>query len=198
MPLAVTSGWGTSYYHNFWNKQMKLHQIRIEGFKRMKNVTIECGDATFLIGPNNSGKSSVLRAIELLLSGKNKMEPTDFYSEKDPETGITQVAVETVVLEVEFHDLPEESKTWKGFKGRVFNYDLPPGSEESGLKIHYRKTFKGTDVVIEMLSAPRTITAAFKDCKSPQDYINAGVDAEMLQGIDDATLKLLVNQTLGL
>jgi putative ATP-dependent endonuclease of the OLD family len=43
---------------------MKLHSLKIIGFKRIKFAEILFGDATFLIGPNNAGKSSALKAIE--------------------------------------------------------------------------------------------------------------------------------------
>ncbi|MGN7988620.1 AAA family ATPase [Pedobacter sp. 22226] len=50
---------------------MKLHCLKISGFKRLKDVEVKFGDATFLIGQNNCGKSSILKAIEVLLSGEN-------------------------------------------------------------------------------------------------------------------------------
>jgi putative ATP-dependent endonuclease of OLD family len=51
---------------------MKLTQLKIEGYKRVRNSTCVFGDATFLIGPNNTGKSSVLSAIEYLVSANIK------------------------------------------------------------------------------------------------------------------------------
>jgi putative ATP-dependent endonuclease of OLD family len=49
---------------------MKLHSLKISGFKRIRDTELLFGDATFLIGSNNSGKSTTLKAIEWLLSGK--------------------------------------------------------------------------------------------------------------------------------
>ena len=48
---------------------MKLHKLKIQNFRKLNNVEVLCADATFLIGANNSGKSSTLEAIELLLNG---------------------------------------------------------------------------------------------------------------------------------
>ncbi|MDO1821635.1 ATP-binding protein [Escherichia coli] len=43
---------------------MRLHSLKIEGFKRIQTAEIIFGDTTFLIGANNAGKSSVLKAVE--------------------------------------------------------------------------------------------------------------------------------------
>lgn len=51
---------------------MKLLEIKIEGFKCFKNLTtIPIENVAVLIGENDSGKSSILRAIELLLTKQN-------------------------------------------------------------------------------------------------------------------------------
>ena len=39
---------------------MRLHYFKIKGFRRINDATIHYGDATFLIGENNTGKRSVL------------------------------------------------------------------------------------------------------------------------------------------
>lgn len=51
---------------------MRLHSLKIEGFKRIQTAEIIFGDTTFLIGANNAGKSSVLKAVEWLLSDKRR------------------------------------------------------------------------------------------------------------------------------
>ena len=53
----------------------------------------------------------------------------------------------------------------------------------------------GTPVLTE---AEKEIFRKMSGAELRTYFIQSGVDAEMLQGIDDATLKLLVNQTLGL
>jgi predicted ATPase len=42
-----------------------LERIHIENFKCLQNITVELGDFTILIGPNDSGKSSFLQVIGL-------------------------------------------------------------------------------------------------------------------------------------
>lgn len=45
-----------------------LQRIHIENFKSLKNVALELQQVNILIGPNNSGKSNLLKALELALN----------------------------------------------------------------------------------------------------------------------------------
>jgi len=160
---------------------MRLHRLKIEGFRRLKNVEILLGDATFLIGQNNSGKSSILKAIEILLSAKKQLDSADFHSIIDEDTGETKPDTTTIVIEGEFRNLPVEAKSWRGFKGRIFNYET---ENETGLSVTYRKTFNiGNDVIVEFRSKRRELRNEFEHCKKPQDYIDAGIDVEIIQEV---------------
>lgn len=57
---------------------MKLHSSKIEGFRRHVSTDILFSDATFLIGENNAGKSSILKALEYFLNGTKKIPLDDF------------------------------------------------------------------------------------------------------------------------
>ena len=147
---------------------MKLHSLKINGFKRINASEILFGDATFLIGPNNAGKSTVLKAIEWLLSGKKAMTSQEYFSIVDDETGETKPAGNTVVLEAEFRNLPSDANQWRGFKGRIFEYPQS-GGLDPGLSVTYRKTYTfGQDVVIEFRSKERERKPEFTDCKTAQ------------------------------
>ena len=140
-------------------------------------------DATFLIGVNNSGKSTVFKAIEYLLSAKKTIPSTEYYSVIDDETGETKPAVTAIVLEAEFRNLPYDAHQWRGFKGRVFNYTTDD-EDDSGLSVTYRKTFKlGTDVKIEFRSKERERDGKYADCKKGQDYIDKGIDEELVSSL---------------
>jgi len=45
---------------------MKLREIRVDGYKNLINCRLELGDFNVLVGPNNSGKSNLLEAIQML------------------------------------------------------------------------------------------------------------------------------------
>jgi predicted ATPase len=45
---------------------MKIKQLNIEGFRSLRNVSWLPGDLNVIIGPNGTGKSNLLRFIELV------------------------------------------------------------------------------------------------------------------------------------
>lgn len=162
---------------------MKLHSLQIDGFKRIKSAKIFFGDATFLIGPNNAGKSTVLKAIEWLLSAKKTIPSSEYFSVIDSETGETKPAVDTVTLEAEFRNLPVEAKEWRGFKGRIFSYPTADATD-SGLSVTYKKTYTlGKDVVIEFRSKEREIKPEFAAYKTGQDLIDKGAPADEVEDL---------------
>lgn len=158
---------------------MRLHSLKIRGFRRLKDVKVLFGDTTFLIGQNNCGKSSIIKAIEVLLNSDKRLSQEDYYSILDNETGEIKTEENIVVFEAEFRNISEEANNWRGFKGRIFRYNSE--NNETGLSITYRKTYElGKDVVIEMKSKKRTKKEDFSECKKPQDYINKGIDSDLI------------------
>ena len=159
---------------------MKLYSLAIEGFRRVAKTEILFGEATFLIGENNAGKSTILKAIEYLLSGKKTIPSQEYYSVIDEETGETKPAVNTITLEAEFRNLPVDAVNWRGFKGRVFSYETDD-EDDTGLSVTYRKTFELTkDVVIEFKSKERELKEEYSKCMTGQDYIDNGIDADLI------------------
>ncbi|MCK4886026.1 MAG: AAA family ATPase [Planctomycetes bacterium] len=45
---------------------MKLKQIRVDGYKNLIDCVVNLGDFNVIVGPNNSGKSNLLEAIQIL------------------------------------------------------------------------------------------------------------------------------------
>lgn len=172
---------------------MKLYSLKIDGFKRIQSTKIHFADATFLIGPNNSGKSTVLKAIEWLLSAKKVIPSPEYFSIADEETGETKPVVDTITLEAEFRNLPIEAKEWRGFKGRIFSYPTDDASD-SGLSVTYKKTYTlGKDVVIEFRSKERDIKPEFAGYRTEtaQDLIDKGAPAAEVQDLfSDLAAKL--------
>ncbi len=178
---------------------MRLHSLKISGFRRVKKAEIKFGDTTFLIGSNNIGKSSTLHAIEILLSAKKQLNSSDYFSEIDPENGETKIAIDTIILEAEFRNLPKESVNWRGFKGRIFNYE---SDDETGLSITYKKTYPiGKDVIIEFKSKEREISTKYIDLKKPIEFIENGIDRDIiieLFGEENLDKKLTANNLIKL
>lgn len=174
---------------------MKLHHLRIEGYKRIEAATVLFGDATFLIGPNNTGKSTVLSAITHLLSANKRIPEIEYYSVHDDVTDERKTVSNRIVLEAEFRNLPVEAQTWRGFKGRIFEYD-PGDSGETGLCLTYRKTYElGKDVVIELKSKTRAMKAQYEDVTTPQELIDLGIAADLVGDLFDDLGKKLTPAT---
>ncbi len=155
---------------------MKLYSLKIEGFRRHSNTEILFSEATFLIGENNVGKSSTLAALEYLLSDKKSIDAKEFLSNNDgPLTN-------EIILTGEFRNIPKEAEQWRGFKGRLLKYEVPEGSEETGIKIVYRKTYtlNAKQCKIEMMEYKRELSEIFCECKTIEDYINAGINESLL------------------
>ena len=64
---------------------MKLSKIRIKNFKSIKELEFDYPESGILVlvGENNSGKSNIIRAIDLICGeswiGKEKLEEHDYY-----------------------------------------------------------------------------------------------------------------------
>lgn len=159
---------------------MKLYTLKIEGFRRHLETDVTFSNASFLIGENNTGKSGILQAIELLLTDDQKIPDTSFFSYMDNEE---LNMCKKIVLTAEFRDVPLDASNWRGFKGRVFPYTEtnPDGVDVQKNSIFYRKTFEPNTVrVIEMKARDKTIKDSFKDSNTIASFISRGFPGNLL------------------
>ena len=82
---------------------MKLVYIRIHNFRSCRDVSLEIGDMHALVGANNAGKSSVLRALDFLFNPSTKSLTEESFWNKDT---TLEIRVEAI-----FADLKESEKT---------------------------------------------------------------------------------------
>lgn len=152
---------------------MKLHSLRIEGFRRYADTTVYFDDATFLIGENNIGKSTVLKAIELILSLEQKISIEDFYTLFNED--VNERRSDVIIITAEFRNVPAIANTWRGFRGRIFNYTVPVGRIESGLSVIYRKTFSHENLkpIIQFKQHVRTRKPEYENLTKWQEFIDA-------------------------
>jgi len=74
---------------------MKLKQIRVDGYKNLINAVLDLGDFNVLVGPNNSGKSNLLEAIQLiggLCLGSDKLRDMIFHGITPPSRNGTSIS----------------------------------------------------------------------------------------------------------
>ncbi|MCO8455748.1 AAA family ATPase [Burkholderia multivorans] len=81
---------------------MKIQSIRVKNFRTLKDVAIPFDSVTTLIGPNGTGKSTVLRALDWFFNGK-----PGSLSERDCSFGATD---EDIEVQVTFDDLTEKDR----------------------------------------------------------------------------------------
>ena len=50
---------------------IQIKEVEIENFRSIfkEKIELEFGDLTSIVGPNNSGKSNILRALQLFFTG---------------------------------------------------------------------------------------------------------------------------------
>lgn len=147
---------------------MKLTKLIIRNFRKLNNVEISFENASFLIGANNTGKSSVLKAIDILLNLDSKIE--NIQSKYIDEAGTERIEDEDTIIEGEFHNLPHNILDLRGFnKNRIFKdahddyfFCYRVRIEPNG-KQHREIKMREVEVKEEF--------------KTPQEYINAGINA---------------------
>lgn len=84
---------------------MILGKLKVQGFRSLENIEINFEQITMLIGGNDSGKSSVLDVLELVLE-KGSPDPDDFFISSEKHTPCEKIEV---VLEFELSgEIPED------------------------------------------------------------------------------------------
>ncbi|MCW3111463.1 MAG: hypothetical protein JWQ09_5969 [Segetibacter sp.] len=155
---------------------MRLEYFYIKGFRRIKESKIICGDATFLIGENNIGKSSVLKAMEYFFSDGSKISEQDYFMVT--ENGFQ---VDEVILEAKFIDVPHDANNWRGFKGRIIKETI---NERQINAIYYRKTYyRNGTAKREMKTFSKTIKEAYSVCKNLNEFIAVGIEEVLINEI---------------
>lgn len=81
---------------------MKIQTVRIRNFRTLRDVTIPFDSVTTFIGPNGTGKSTVLRALDWFFNGK-----PGSLTEKDCSFGATG---EDIEVQVTFSDISQKDR----------------------------------------------------------------------------------------
>lgn len=160
---------------------MKLANITIEGFRRHWYSEVKMSNATFLIGENNVGKSSVLTAIDYLLSDKKKISAEEFLQIESSNELSNPIVSSKIIITGEFTDLPEDSLKWRGFKGRVFPY---LDGAETKYKVFLRKTFEPSkDYIVELKEYKKSVKHEFENCNTLKEYIENGISETVVNEV---------------
>ncbi len=139
---------------------MKLERIVIENYRKICQANILLAPSSFIIGPNNCGKSAVLSAIDALLSlDKEKITALDYHENPD------HTRSETIILTGYFGSISPDVARSRGFRGRVIED-----------KYTYKRTFYFSGKPkIECLEYPSVLKEDFKNVKTIGELLDKGI-----------------------
>ena len=96
---------------------MKIKSISIKNFRSLKNVIIHSNDILALVGRNSSGKSNVIKALQVFFDGSTKLiSENSFYN--------SQTSNQIEIL-VKFHSLSD--RDLNAFKNELIDDELTVG-----------------------------------------------------------------------
>ena len=165
---------------------MKLYKLKVQNFRKLKEVEIPFSDATFLIGANNAGKTTTLDAIERLLEIKSSFSKEDLSKYYNAESGTEINEDGDIIIEGEFRDVSVDILNARGFKKeRLFTY------EEDGVVKYgffYRVRWSPGDAKThrEIKMHVLALKEQFEACKTPQSYIDLGISEDHFADMDRA------------
>lgn len=148
---------------------MRLSKVTVRNFRGIKELTILVHSFTTLIGKNNSGKSSAIRAINMALS--NQKPQIDDWPDKNTEKPIE--------VEMFFDDLKDWERTKPGISGLI---------HKDGIHLKYVAAFDPDKL---------KVTCSYL-CKKHQEVISGWSDkwAALSEEIQDMASKIgITNQT---
>ena len=162
---------------------MKLTRLHIQNFRKLKDVEINFADATFLVGTNNSGKSSTLDAIEILTSDKSKLDHT-CRSRYINEEGCEVFNVsDDIIIEGTFTDVPKDIVQQKGFNAS--RLIVCQEGEDISYSFNYRvRLSQDGKPHREILIHTVSLKVDYEACGTYQDFIDKGVDVSFFDGKD--------------
>lgn len=89
-----------------------LKQIRVHGFRGLDNIEIDFEPTTVLVGTNNAGKTTLLKALQLALSNSIQITDDDFFF--SDAINRNKIIVDLLFISVDEHNiqLPEFENLW--------------------------------------------------------------------------------------
>ncbi len=80
-------------------QKIKIDEIRIDGFRGLKDFKMNLSETTVLTGMNNVGKTSVLKALQLLFGNSSFLSAEDLHIGKDDKS--TQIIVDAKIISID-------------------------------------------------------------------------------------------------
>lgn len=121
-----------------------IEQVRISNYRSLENIDVKLGMMNVLIGPNNSGKSNFLHALEIAVNGSRDLSEEDIYI-KDGERlkGNKQAIIDIKIVPIKDG---KREKSFSEFWISVFTEDWIVTDETNGDYVGVRSII-GYDVL---------------------------------------------------
>ena len=98
---------------------IRVDAVRIAHFRSLQNIEVELGDITLLVGMNNTGKTSVLKALHLALGADRRtISPDDFFIDADGSEA------ESILIDVRIVAVGDDGVRAQAFAQRWIDNDL--------------------------------------------------------------------------
>lgn len=170
---------------------MKLKSIKIHNFRKLNDVEVNFGDATFLIGANNSGKSSTVDAIEFLLSDNKKLDDS-CRSKYINDDGKEETINENIIIEGTFDDVDADIVNQRGFNASRLN-SYTDDKNKLKYSFNYRVRLSPDNKNHREIKMHKQILKPeYNDCKTYQDFIDNGAAVDLFEGIENLNRSLTV------
>ena len=137
---------------------MKLREIKVQNFRCLADVTIPIGDTTVLVGANNSGKTALLDALRIALTGNraNRGTPFDEYDYHMSKVDDSPQTSQGIVIELWFReDAPDE---WPASLGQALDNIIQTDPVQDLDSIGLRVSSKHDDVVGAIVTTQEFLT----------------------------------------
>lgn len=93
---------------------MKIRQIHIENFRSIQKVTLSASDLLIIVGKNDSGKSNILRALNLFFNEEtNPGKGFDFKYDYNVFAPVKAKSPKEIIVRLEL-DIPDSYKANNG------------------------------------------------------------------------------------
>lgn len=172
---------------------MKLSELKIQNFRKLNNVVVKLGDATFLIGANNAGKSSTLDAIGYLITDSTKLS-LDCRSRYIDADCVEKPCEKEVIIEGKFDDVSPEIVNARGFKPERLNVVKDEaGNPKYSFNYRIRLDVNGS-CHREMQLHIQKIKEDYAECKKWQDFIDCGADPSMFSNVENLSKTLTAKE----
>jgi putative ATP-dependent endonuclease of OLD family len=104
-----------------------IKTVRINGFRGLKNIEVELEQTTVLTGMNNAGKTSFLKALQIVFGNRHFITQDDFFIENG--TSVDKIIIDILIVPiidgVEVDNFSEEWETLFGTSRIKYNEDKP-------------------------------------------------------------------------